>query len=651
MDSLRDLLAESADATVDSVRTVLLPYLTLMARHQVQLSISPPLQGDVRTQRRLIDVLGFDQVVGVAVGELTAQLNISLEKAAAVKRLLVSVQLRLESLETLLNKPEFKRRSSASSQRTFAFGSLLEKGKESMDIQTENLRPAMNYAEQKQDIIDALVKQIKKEREVFMTTVSPNIENTRKLHDLLLKATWGTWVDADTAALIADLKDRLPAAEIDLSTLGLDQDHSSSSDKRLATRKTRFALAEALAKTAKQVQSSASKRSHHGSDDGSSDDSSEENTPIPSGQASRAGSAADAGGRLATAASSPTPSRRGFHMPKAWKNKPKSKRQKTASHSLASARSRSSLASRRSTSRSPARSPSAARAKSPASHPRSRSHSVSRRPAKSKSPASPPAAPAAPPKAEPSNDDQPPVVVDLTQDGSDEDMEEEPTAVPTEPDDAEVTRQASPTPLASLQRSNVASPPSLPSSTSAVASPWAPTSYVLEMEYGSRDDEPSFDFRSDDTAGGEDIPPPTDVSRASAAVEGSITGVPTTSSPGTSRPESSPPVIDSASSEASSRAPQASSPMSRALTSPTTPRRHHPPPGSAQSQALLLPQKAGPGQVIVATYTSRRRRGDPDRPVPLPMTHQAVRGTRPAVLPSASFHRWDRPFLDIKFLD
>ncbi|ETK70861.1 hypothetical protein L915_21812 [Phytophthora nicotianae] len=147
----------------------------------------------------------------------------------------------------------------------------------------------------------------------------------------------------------------LRAAEIDLSTLGLDQDHSSSSDKRLATRKTRFALAEALAKTAQQVQSSASKRSHHGSDDGSSDDSSEENTPIPSGQASRAGSAADAGGRLATAASSPTPSRRGFHMPKAWKNKPKSKRQKTASHSLASARSRSSLASRRSTSRSPAR--------------------------------------------------------------------------------------------------------------------------------------------------------------------------------------------------------------------------------------------------------------------------------------------------------
>ncbi|ETL24273.1 hypothetical protein L916_21715 [Phytophthora nicotianae] len=172
------------------------------------ISIEMCWRSTVLTYTHHIDLGVVVFVVGVAVGELTAQLNISLEKAAAVKRLLVSVQLRLESLETLLNKPEFKRRSSASSQRTFAFGSLLEKGKESMDIQTVNLRPAMNYAEQKQAIIDALVKQIKKEREVFMTTVSPNIENTRKLHDLLLKATWGTWVDADTAALIADLKDR-----------------------------------------------------------------------------------------------------------------------------------------------------------------------------------------------------------------------------------------------------------------------------------------------------------------------------------------------------------------------------------------------------------------------------------------------------------
>ncbi|ETP28461.1 hypothetical protein F442_22245, partial [Phytophthora nicotianae P10297] len=742
VDSLRDLLAESADATVDSIRTALLSYLTQMARHQVQLSISPPLQGAVRTQRRLNDALGFDQVLASvqplsntlsdlpgAVGELTAQLKISREEAAAAKRLLVPVQLRVESLETLLNKSTaevnelqavIKRLNSAN--RTFG-----------------------------------LDKQIEKEREVFKTTVSANTENTRKLHNLLPKAAQGTWVDADTAALIADLKDRnlhllqtnralrgfvsfasidpntltpaiqgLRAAKVDLSTLGLDQDTILALHRfqqEAGDQGDPFALAEALAKTTQQVQSSTSKRSRHGSDDGNSEDSSEEKTPVQSGRGSRAGSAAAAGEESAAAASSPTSSRRGLHMPKAWKNKPKSKRQKTASHSPASARSRSSLTFRRSTSRPPARSPSAARAKSLASHPRSRSHSVSSRPAKSKSPASPPSAPATPPKAEPSKDNQPAEVVNLTRDESDEDMEEEPTAVPTEPEDTEVTRPASPTRPATSQRSNVAPPSSRAPSPPVGASQQAPTAYDLEMQllFGSdddedapsgskasrepaglmspyrsssdedtssppkrsdstpiskqpsvppspspdssdsdeggssngshdgdgaggndsHDDEPSFDFPSGDTAGDEDIPPSTDISRASAVVEGSITGVQTTSPPGTPRsPESSPPVTDSASRENSSGAPQPSSPLSRVLTSSTTTRHHSPPLGSALSRTSLLSQEAGPGRVIVATYTSRHRRGDPDPPVPLPMTHQTVRGIRPAVLPSASFPPW-----------
>ncbi|ETO83364.1 hypothetical protein F444_02575 [Phytophthora nicotianae P1976] len=406
----------------ESARTALLPYVTLTARHQVQLSVSPPLQRDIRTQRRLNDALGFDQVLAAvqplsdtlpdlphAVGELTAQLKISREEAATAKHLLVPVQLRVESLETLLNKStaelnglqaEIKRLKSANVH----IGSLLEKSKESMDVQTENRRLAMNYAEQKQDIIDALDKQIKKEREVFKTTVSANTENTRKLHDLLLKATQGTWVDSGTAALVADLKDRnlhllrtnralrgfVNFAGMDPNTLALaiqgqlmflmpppvfepprsTFQHSTltrtrsslfrDSNKRRATKKIRLPFAEALAKTAQQVQSSASKRIRHGSDDGSSDDLSEEKTPVPSGRASRAGSAADAGEGSAAAASSPTPSRQGLHMPKAWKNKPKSKRQKTASRSPASVRSRSSYASRRSTSRPPARSPSVA---------------------------------------------------------------------------------------------------------------------------------------------------------------------------------------------------------------------------------------------------------------------------------------------------
>ncbi|ETP44052.1 hypothetical protein F442_09314 [Phytophthora nicotianae P10297] len=498
-----------------------------MSRHQVQLSISPPLQGDVRTQSRLNDALGFDQVLAAvqplsdtlpdlphAVGELTAQLKISREEDAAAKRLLVPAQLRVESLEPLLNKStaevnelqaEIKRLKSAN----VCIGSLLEKSKESMDVQAENLRLAMNYAEQKQDIIDALDKQIEKEGEVFKTTVSANTENTRKLHDLLLNATQGTWVDADTAALIADLKDRnlhllrtnralrgfafeLPRSTF--STLGLDQGTfltPQQFQQEAGDQEDPFALAEGLTKTAQQVQSSTSKRSRHGSDDGSSEDSSEEKTPVPSGRGSRIWSTAATGEESAAAASSPTPSRRGIHMPKAWKNKPKSKRQKTASHSPASARSRSSLASRRSTSRPPARSPSAAHAKSPASHPRSRSHSVSSCPAKPKSSASPPSAPATPPKAELSKDDQPPEVVGLTKDESDEDMEEKPTAVPTEPEDTEVTRPASLTRPATSERSNVASPSSRAPSPPADASPQAPTSYELEMQllFGSDDNE------------------------------------------------------------------------------------------------------------------------------------------------------------------
>ncbi|ETP00134.1 hypothetical protein F441_22444 [Phytophthora nicotianae CJ01A1] len=191
----------SEELTVDSLHNSSL----------IQLSISSPLQGDIRTQRGRNDALGYARVLAVvqplsdtllnlphAVGELTAQLEIYREEAAAAKRLLVPVQRRVESLETLLNKStaelnglqaEIKRLKSVNVH----IGSLLKNGKKSIDVQTENLRLAMNYAEQMQDIIDALDKPIEMKREVFKTTVSANTENTRKLHDLLLKATQGTW--------------------------------------------------------------------------------------------------------------------------------------------------------------------------------------------------------------------------------------------------------------------------------------------------------------------------------------------------------------------------------------------------------------------------------------------------------------------------
>ncbi|ETP32710.1 hypothetical protein F442_18648 [Phytophthora nicotianae P10297] len=101
-------------------------------------------------------------------------------------------------------------------------------------------------------------------------------------------------------------------------------------------------------------------------------------------------------------------------------------------------------------------------------------------------------------------------------------MEEEPTAVPTEPEDTEVTRQASPTLPATSQRSNVASPSSRSPSPPADASPQAPTSYELELQllFGSDDDEdaPSGSQASREPAGlispyrsssDEDTPSPT----------------------------------------------------------------------------------------------------------------------------------------------
>ncbi|ETL24248.1 hypothetical protein L916_21736 [Phytophthora nicotianae] len=311
-------------------------------------------------------------------------------------------------------------------------------------------------------------------------------------------------MDPNTLALAIQ---GLRATEVDLSTLGLDQDTFLALQRfqqEADDQEDPFALVEALAKTAQQVQSSASKRSRHGSDDGSLDDSSEEKTPVPSGRGSRAGSAAATGEGSAAAASSPTPSRRGLHKPKAWKNKLKSKRQKAAPRSQASARFHSSQISRCSTPRPPARSPSVAHAKSSVSRPRSRSHSVSSHPAISKSPASSTSVPATPPKAEPSKDDQPPAVMNLTQDGSDEGMDEGSTAVPTVPEDPEVTHPASPTPQASFKYNNVASPPSYffgsdddedaPSSSKASCEPAGLTS---PYRSSSEEDTPSPPLRSD----------------------------------------------------------------------------------------------------------------------------------------------------------
>ncbi|KAG6942440.1 hypothetical protein JG688_00018117, partial [Phytophthora aleatoria] len=95
--------------------------------------------------------------------------------------------------------------------------------------------------------------------------------------------------------------------------------------------------------------------------------------------------------------------------------------------------------------------------------------------------------------------------------------------------------------------------------------------------------------------------------------------------------------------------PRSPTPPQRTLSPPTSPQRRLPPPGSARSRVSSLPQEAGPGGMIVATYTSRLRYGDRSPAQHLTMSHQVVQGPRPAVLPSASFPLWVQPDLDIPF--
>ncbi|KAG2989130.1 hypothetical protein PC128_g21321 [Phytophthora cactorum] len=60
--SLQAMIADS-EASVDQMMTSMLPYLTAIIRHQVQLHVSPPLHTDVTAQRRLNGAVGFDDVL------------------------------------------------------------------------------------------------------------------------------------------------------------------------------------------------------------------------------------------------------------------------------------------------------------------------------------------------------------------------------------------------------------------------------------------------------------------------------------------------------------------------------------------------------------------------------------------------------------
>ncbi|KAG3072829.1 hypothetical protein PI125_g22412 [Phytophthora idaei] len=125
-------------------------------------------------------------------------------------------------------------------------------------------------------------------------------------------------------------------------------------------------------------------------------------------------SAAGLGDDATAGSSSPKSDCRGFHKPKAWKQK---KRRKTRPGSQSSLRSRSSQSSRRTSprSQSQSRSRSPSPTKSPTGRPRSRSQSVSNKRATPVS--SPhPSVQAAPSAFKILKDDRPPELIDLTSD-------------------------------------------------------------------------------------------------------------------------------------------------------------------------------------------------------------------------------------------
>ncbi|ETP39514.1 hypothetical protein F442_13027 [Phytophthora nicotianae P10297] len=149
-DSLRDLLAESSEASVNAVMVQILPYLTHIIRHQVQLSIVPPLRGEMNTQHW--------------VSELKARF--------------ISDQVEV-----------------AAAQRSVAPHIITRENSELLSKLTN-------------DKAATLVADLKNARKLRQGGSRANTEQTRQLHTLLLKLSTGKWVDADIATLIDDLQNR-----------------------------------------------------------------------------------------------------------------------------------------------------------------------------------------------------------------------------------------------------------------------------------------------------------------------------------------------------------------------------------------------------------------------------------------------------------
>ncbi|KAG4058076.1 hypothetical protein PC123_g6917 [Phytophthora cactorum] len=378
--SLQAMLAESSEASVDQMMTSMLPYLTAIVRHQVQLHVSPSLHTDVAAQRRLNGAVGFGDVLAAVqplpdslpdlprqIGELEARLRSAEADAAAAKRSVVPQMLARESAEQLLKVSSSKVESLEAENRrlratNIRVDALLQKMKESTGLHTQDLELARAEVAERDAVVHALERRLAKEREAFKAAVAANTEQTRQLHAILMKAQKGKLVDAGAAHSLEDLQKRnthllhinrvlrshvslagmdpeilvlvvqgMTAGELNLADLELDQETFVALQRiqaEAAGSSDPHAVPAALARAAHQVaHGKLHKRIRPGGEDSDNDlgvdpdSSSEDKPPIPTDQASSAMSAAGLGDDATAESSSPKPGRRGLHKPKDWKQK------------------------------------------------------------------------------------------------------------------------------------------------------------------------------------------------------------------------------------------------------------------------------------------------------------------------------------------
>ncbi|KAI9988277.1 hypothetical protein PInf_021675 [Phytophthora infestans] len=208
-DSLRAMLAENTEASVDHMMTSIIPYLTAMARHQVQLSVAPPLHGDIHTQRRLETAVGFDDVLAAIqpvpdalsalperVADLERQLRFAQSEAAAAVRSVAPHIMARENAETFLKAANAEiealhhnikilRESNAKND------AMLASVQATMERHAEDLNRLHCEVQARDVFISTLQKKLAREREVYKSSIEANTEQTRKLHLLLVKLAQG----------------------------------------------------------------------------------------------------------------------------------------------------------------------------------------------------------------------------------------------------------------------------------------------------------------------------------------------------------------------------------------------------------------------------------------------------------------------------